>query len=899
MNLVCFFFFFSALSKELPTNVVDPFSPKTGTQLPSQIQSPFATSHPETSKQSIEISALPPMNASIRNISPPRAAINQTSDSNFKFSISTIPPAPSPVIEKPLPIDIKPPPTLDPKIESAKALEESQRKLQIQDAARRELLEENRRLKLQQLEHLGAGVQKKVAQRLMKTVFSVWIEGNRAGLAKRRLLIQRLMFMVWRKNYSKIVARSAILNSSLSSIVENSFMLSPSLPFSRNIRKLNVPSSPRVRSRKLVIPLNLAMSGLVGSRSLRWFQQTVCNTMAPTLFYRQTNLLREYLAFPFKFNFSDRSGPLWNRKLLMNIALLSPVTSTSPFWDISSGFVENFVRGLFSVASNSSEFFSSWEMNSECFVKGTSIISRKCHVVITEHLDDTIPLSGLIVLPTGASSETVHRLLLQAAILVEYNVPLVILLIIERTSGSPTSTWAEIHSASENIILSNFLQSLADECQRPISISKAYVVDIYLHSEIINSISNQFNISSGYYRNTMLEIMNCIATCLLDGIQSLCSHVALLPPIRRVDISRWCEERLTDALWSDDPHQCSDEMLVQLFSEMSVALHKCEELISKDSKALESMTFPFQIFQNPEKRVVEDVLYLNMNEHTSDRDACDLPIDWQSASSHSIAMEIIEKFRLPDWTFDGDLIFQWKQFCERLREKGWTLPRDSSHLLTALFEAKTAAADFSQGGKRRRSGEHHNSFIRLEKFYTLFRRWLTLLVQLRAESLSSLETVVYLCVADGSPSADDRQLWNPLKASSIQDTLSNWKSQQLLRLSEEIESEPSIQSEEDHLEPQTLSPTTLGSDSVTSPAPLEIDAGQIYCLSNSVQSEAEKYQLLEKRLLQQVGHEFTENPKQRRRMSHSGHHQGDLIEDYLTKCARERTLFEEYLDIAL
>jgi hypothetical protein len=881
---------------------------------------------------------------------PTQAALLKatTPISGLQFTVPPVAPSPPPA---PSPPQKKEEARLQEEVASAKAMEaERLKKRQMEEEnlrkqqTRRE--EELQARRLHAIGQLGSNLVSLVTQRLLHNSFKSWVKGRERATKMRRKQLLSLRFMIWRRNYVRALEQRENLNVSLLAIVEGSFQDPSRDSFTRNIRvTVHDGQSSAVlpmRSDRSVVSLQSAMETLLRSFPVRFLQQRLCDAVAPTLFRLQTNSLRQQLGIRDIFTAtSDLSGssPVWNRSLFMSIALVS---SSPPglSWDFSSGFLPNFIRGLFvdhdltSTTPGESSILTTCTHNAVCHQRSTRKVVRRCHLVVTDNLpieEPSLPHSGLIILPKEIDLRSFELLLQRAFTLVESNIPLVILLTKEHSSDA-SSCWRELSSPAEDLHLEFFLQSLADLCQREVSLLKAFLVEAAVFPQYLAVLRGSPGSPLPITASASLpSTASVLTSCFLECAEALASNIQPLPAISRVDACQWFEEKMTDALWSSNccadsfsGHPDSAEsLLVNLLDGVDSALSQCEHRILMDAKHQQSLCFPFHLFQNPITRVIPDALYTNMNDSLVTR-ACDLPADWTSFSTNPVALSLLEQHRLPEWRLEGDLVSQWQAFCESLQQAGWTLPRNSTQVIEGVarsIEALALEEGADSSGKRRRQsdggeGREVLKLRALEKFIIPFRRWLTLAIQSRSETLSSEDSgVVYQLCAGEEPHLTTAVSPSRFRGSS----LSQWKSNQVRRIAADQPLPPVppllMRSEESEREESFWKKVR---NEGPSPA-VDPQAQQLLLsVSRSVQSEAERYQLLEKRLLEEVGmsSEFGGNPKQRRKLLELEDQPPLLFEsggisdrsrrasrlsgagavgEFLKECEEERSAFEEYL----
>lgn len=211
------------------------------------------------------------------------------------------------------------------------------------------------------------------------------------------------------------------------------------------------------------------------------------------------------------------------------------------------------------------------------------------------------------------------------------------------------------------------------------------------------------------------------------------------------------------------------------------------------------------------------------------------------------------------------------------------------------------------------------NLMALEKFIVPFRRWLTLAIQSRYETLASDNSLIYICVGEHHPTDSlSLSLLSSVEDRSSKNSLAQWKSNQIHRVNNHsifLGPQATFCEESELMEESSCK--KLRNEEVPSSHLLALgweqgrdQQEQVFSLSRSVLCEVERFQMLEKRLLEEVGSEHGGNPKQRRKLFElelEGDHRNvsrrasrrlseGSVREFLKECEEERRAFdEEYL----
>jgi hypothetical protein len=174
---------------------------------------------------------------------------------------------------------------------------EKLKKLQSEEDLRRQQIRREEELmqarRLHAIGSRGDSLGSLVTQRLLQNSFRTWIEGRQRVAKTRRRQVLSLRFMIWRRNFLRVLEQRENLNESLLSIAQGSFLLPARDSFSRNIRTITRGQLSAVLSvRGPLVSLQSAMETLLHSSPVRWLQQRLCDSVAPSLFRLQTTSLR-------------------------------------------------------------------------------------------------------------------------------------------------------------------------------------------------------------------------------------------------------------------------------------------------------------------------------------------------------------------------------------------------------------------------------------------------------------------------------------------------------------------------------------------------------------------------------------------------------------------------------
>ena len=435
-----------------------------------------------------------------------------------------------------------------------------------QEKMRREKLEEDERLKREIFERklaeakkraeneaqeqkekklviLGDKLEKKMLHKKLKRLFIIWFNENSIAKKRNEKRSLHLMFLNWKRLYSRLLKKRDLLNDSLLKIQNNLLQSDDVLNFTRNIRSIRQREEYSLLNpiyNKKLVTLHQIFDQIMKTWNIKSFKQIVSQSCAIPLFQQQTNYMRQKIGFSKLFNSNFRSdGPVWEKDLFMNISILTHSNVESPsLWDFSLGIVPNIIRGFFyddhyhhhhhHHLSNHFPIISSWESRVTCN-RGKKPLMRNCHMVITDenlrnnsNLNSEIPLSSIIILSENYCSESdFNNILQKSTLLIKENVPIVIILVKEITvqfnnendHNNQFINWREISGDETFEIIENFLQSLANLCQKSVTIEKILLMEVFLNQGLINLIDNPFplgNNNNDITLSNMLQIIHSI-----------------------------------------------------------------------------------------------------------------------------------------------------------------------------------------------------------------------------------------------------------------------------------------------------------------------------------------------------------------------------------------------------